>query len=233
MPVYYIGLGGRLYREYHHVAAASTSTTDQVAAAVSQLFGPTAVDPSYHSGWPAGITVRSVRISGGIATIDLHGDGIFRAEGATPDPSEKAMLQQLIWTGTAFTGGTGIQLLVDGKPVTSIAGQRGVLRRGPAVDVLASIWIIDPQQGAITGPNVTVNVAGIVFEAQFTLRIRNASGVVVKNVSVHLSAGSPAQGTATVHVTLPPGTYTIEAVLLSLKDTSEQVIDDHTFTVTS
>ena len=146
-----------------------------------------------------------------------------------------AALQELIWTATAYTGGTGVRVLMAGKPIATLMGQpvAGILHRGPAADVLAPIWIIDPQQSATTGRNVTVNVAGIVFEGQFSLDILNAAGVVVTTIPVRLSAGAPAQGTAMLHTTLAPGTYTVEALLPSAKDTSYRLIDNHTFTVAS
>ncbi len=229
VPVYYIGPGKKLYREYHKVTLGS-APANGVAPAVAQLFAKTALDPDYHSGWVSSAPAPTVTVAGGIATINLHSTPGYVS--ATPTEGAAA-LQELIWTATAYTGGTGVRILVDGKAVSTVMGQpaSGVLHRGPAVDVLAPIWIIDPQQGAQVSNNVTINVAGIVFEAQFSLDIRNSAGAVVTTIPVHLSAGPPSQGTATLHVTLTPGTYTVEGLLPSAKDTSYQLIDNHTFTV--
>ena len=75
VPVYYIGSGNRLYREYHQVAVVGgASTTSEVGAAVAQLFGKTALDPDYHSGWATFQPAPTVSVSGGVTTIDLHSD---------------------------------------------------------------------------------------------------------------------------------------------------------------
>ncbi|WP_157546849.1 GerMN domain-containing protein [Hamadaea tsunoensis] len=235
VPVYYIGsIGGvpKLYREFHAPPQAQ-SVTDRVGFAVrTMLDGRTAYDHDYISSWPASTRLRSVTVAGDTTTVDLSGAAV----NAYDPPTEKAALQQLIWTVTAASGGSGVRLLLDGKPVGklwNLLPVQGTLRRAAAVDTLAPVWVIDPQQGATypAGP-VTINVAGIVFEATMRVRVRDSAGKIVFDKSVHLSAGPPTQGTAVVRTgALTAGTYTVEGFYISAKDSSIQAMDNHTFTV--
>ncbi len=83
----------------------------------------------------------------------------------------------------------------------------------------------------MVGHQFTVSLAGIVFEATMRLRVLDGSGTVVVDQAVHLGAGAPAQGTGQVTLSLASGRYTIEGYLISERDGTEQVIDDHQFTV--
>ncbi|HKE64134.1 MAG TPA: GerMN domain-containing protein [Micromonosporaceae bacterium] len=232
VPIYYIGANDLLYREYHRIPAGNGTPAAQVKAGITQMLdGRTAYDHDYVSQWPASASVRSVSISGGVATVDLHGATVNGDDPA----GNKAAIQQLIWTATAFQGATGVRLLFDGQARATLWASRqpvaGVLHRAAAVDALAPVWVIDPQQNAVTGTSVTVNLAGIVFEGTIQMRVRSAAGKVVVQKTVQLSVGAPVQGVATVHITLTPGTYTVEAYEVSLKDGSIVALDGHTFTV--
>jgi len=232
VPVYYIGANDLLYREFHRIPVGDGSTAARVKAAIVQMLdGRTAYDHNYVSQWPASASVRNVSVSGGVATVDLHGATVNGFDPA----GNRAALQQLIWTATAFTGGTGVRLLFDGQPRSTLWASKlpvaGVLHRAPAVDALAPVWVIDPQQNAVSGTSVTINLAGIVFEGTIQLRVRSSAGKVVVSRTVQLTVGAPAQGTATVHVTLQPGTYTVEAYAVSMRDSSKIGPDTHTFTV--
>jgi hypothetical protein len=231
VPVYYVGPGSRLYREYRTVSIAATDATDtSVAASVDLALRQSALDPDYHSGWPAGVSVRQVSVSAGVTTIDLHGATVNGGTAA----ANRASIQQLIWTATAYTGGTGVKLLFDGVERATLWATKqpvaGVLHRAPAVDTLASMWVIDPQQGAATGSPVTIKVAGIMFEGAMGVEIRKPDGSKIQK-PIHLSAGSPAQGAGSVTVSLTPGTYTVVAYYKPLKNTSTVYGDDHVFTV--
>lgn len=235
VPIYYIGAtkaGPRLFREYHTLPTGDGSTAAAVKAAlVAMLDGRTALDPDYASQWPASATVLGVTVSGGVTTVNLSGATV----NADDPAGNAAALQQLIWTATAYPGATGVKLLFDGKPRATLwAGKlpvAGVLHRAPAADTLAPVWVIDPQQGAAVSSPVTVHLAGIVFEGTIQLRVRNSAGATVAQRTVQLSVGAPAQGTATVTLSLAAGTYTVQAYQVSLKDGSIVASDNHTFTV--
>ena len=146
----------------------------------------------------------------------------------------RTSLEQLTWTVTAVSGTVKVHLLLDGQPAVDFRGLRlpsAVLVRGPAVDVLAPVWLIDPQQGAPVGHVITVRVAGSVYEGMVRVRVRAASGAVVKDQPVQLSAAAPDRGEAQLTLTLPTGTYTVEAYIRSAEDGSEQYLDGHRISV--
>ncbi|MBB5872686.1 hypothetical protein F4553_006120 [Allocatelliglobosispora scoriae] len=236
VPIYYlhdVATKPLLYREFHRLPAGDGSKAAKTKAAITAMLdGRTAYDPDYYSSWPASAAVRSVRVDGNTVTVDLSGAAV----NAYDPPSEKAALQQLIWTATAASDADGMKLLLDGKAVGklwNLLPVSGTLRRGPAVDVLGPVWVIDPQQGAVlsAGP-VTVNVAAIVWEATMRVRIRNSADAIVFDKSVLVNAGPPSQGTATVRTqALPAGTYTVEGFYFSARDGSIQAMENHTFTI--
>jgi hypothetical protein len=246
LPVYYLGpstVEDRLYREYHVFPGTGLAPEQAVRTAVQAMLSRPADDPDYRSPWPASSTVGPVTIDGtGVATVDLvDAAGGTAFDGTVDGLTAQLAVQQLVYTVTAAvpatatsTGVTGVRLLLDGQPATTLWGRAtasGVLLRGPAADVLAPIWIIDPQQGTRQGRRFQVHVAGIVFEATMRLRVLDQTGTVVADQTVHLAGGAPAQGTATVDLALPPGTYTIEGYLISAQDGTDRVYDDHQFTV--
>jgi hypothetical protein len=238
LAVYYLGpasQGDRLFREYHLQSGRVPAASEAIGLAVQQMLNRPADDPDYRSPWPSGATVRSALVDSGAITIDLAG-------AATPtEPVDQLTaqqaVQQLVWTATAVMNGTGswpVRLLLDGRPATALWGwplPAGGLHRGPAADVLAPIWIIDPQQGAVQGRRFDVSLAGIVFEGTVRLRVLDGSGRVVVDQPVPLSSGAPAQGTGFVLLELTSGRYTVEGYLVSERDGTEQLIDDHQFTV--
>jgi hypothetical protein len=241
LPVYYLGpagAGGRLYREYHQVPVAGGSVPARIEAAVGAMLGLPASDPDYRSPWPIGARVAGVSVNGATVSVDLTGAATNDVD---PDTARMA-LEQLVWTATAAsvppgqaTGLTGVLLRLDGRAVTTLWGiavPGQPLHRRPAADVLAPVWVIDPQQGMTEGHNVTVNLAGIVPEATMRLRLRDAAGTVISDQSVRLSKAAPQVGMASVALTgLPTGSYTIEGYVVSGRDGSEQWLDDHEFTV--
>jgi hypothetical protein len=232
LPLYYLGRGAGhpLYREFRSLPAGGGAAGRVTAAVTAILSGPAPADPDYTSPWPAGARVRAAGVDGGTATVDLAGAGAGPADPVTA----RQGVQQLIWTATAAnTGTTGVRLLLDGRPATTLWGvpASGVLHRGAAVDVLAPVWLIDPQQGAEVGRAFEVRVAGIVFEGTVQVRVRDASGAVVRQRTVQLDRGAPAQGEARLNLTLPSGRYTVEAYFVSQRDGSEQGLDGHAVTV--
>ncbi len=243
VPVYYLGqisdrvAGSRLvlYREYHDAAAADSGLPARITAALHEMLSGDAYDPDYSSPWPAGATVRSVRVEGGVAIIDLGGveSNNVGAEAAA------LTVEQLVWTVTAVAADArspvdGVRVLVDGAQASELWGHvsiSDVLRRGAAIDVQAPVWLIAPQEGATVGRNVRVHIDGVVWEATAHLIVRRSDGAVVHDDFVMLSSGPPNRGEAYVDLTLPPGRYTVEAFYYSAMDSSVQAMDDHEITV--
>ncbi len=226
----------RLYPEFHPLAAGDGSPAARTRAALTEMFdGLTAYDPDYSSGWPAGTRVREVRIEGSAVVVDLTGFHNGTDPGQLDPVTVRQAVQQLVYTATTPQASNKevVRLRLDGQPVAKlwgVADVAGDLRRGSKADVLGLIWLIDPQEGATVGRSFTVNVAGIVPEATMHVRVRQGSTVVTDRL-VTLDAGGPDQGTASVPVTLAPGTYTIEGYATSLDDGSEQHLENHVITV--
>jgi len=172
-----------------------------------------AFDPDYASAWPGGVGVHLVSVDGDTATVELTGlpagysvSGIGREE--------------LIWTVTASTGVPKVQLVLDGQP-------SGVPRgRGSATDVLAPVWLIDPQEGAPVGHVITVRLAGSVPGGTVWLRVRTVTGAVIVDESVQLNAAAPDRGEGSATVTLASGTYVVEAYT-----GAQQYLDSHRISV--
>jgi hypothetical protein len=224
VPVYFSGPGDRLFREYLKVTILYGGNGD--AQALDRSLRGDADDPDYGTGWPAGARVQATSLGpDGVGTIDLT--GIPTSTG--PDP---LAVQQLVYTYTAVwaeqgTQVSGVRISIDGVP---LSGDQP-FTRASSVDTLAPVWLISPQQGASVSRTFDVHLAGSVFEAAARLRVRDAGGNVVRDDQVMLSIGAPSRGEAHVSLTLPPGTYTLEAYYVSQADGSERGLDDHTITV--
>ncbi|MBE1488997.1 GerMN domain-containing protein [Plantactinospora soyae] len=220
----------RLYREFHRLWLRDGSAADRITAAVRNLLdGPTGMDPNYLNAWPVSTDLRGVSVSGGTATVDLAG----AARNEVGEAAARMAVQQLVWTVTAVPGVSGVRLRLDGTPVDRLWGTvdvSGVLRRGAAVEVLAPVWLIAPQQGDTVGRTFQVHLAGILPEATAQLRIQR-DGRTVSERTITLSIAGPTQGEYRHSVTLPPGRYTLTAYAISLADGREQHLDDHVIEV--
>jgi hypothetical protein len=192
LPVYYVDPDDRLVREYHGTAAGPV--TERVRAAVTEMLRDGADDPDYRTAWPTAATVRGVAVDGDVATVDL-----------TAGPPDAVAREQLVWTVTAVTGGDVVRLRVDGGPV----GER--LTRGPALDVLAPVWLVDPQAGSVNPARIAVYVSAVAADAAVQVRVTQA-GRVVHEEPVRLDKAAPARGEGRATLpALPPGEYTVEA----------------------
>jgi hypothetical protein len=221
VPVYFVGtFDGRavLFREFRPAVVAEDTLVAWLEQAVRLAVAGPAADPDYRSGWPAGVTVGAVSVSDGVATVNLAG----------PEGGPMAV-QQLVWTVTAVAADRGagvaaVRIVRDGVALPDEV-------RGPAVDTLAPVWLISPQQGDTVPPEFDVHVSGSVFEAAVRVRVRDQAGNVVHDDGVLLSAGAPARGEAHVPLTLPPGQYTVEVYFVSERDGAEVGADGHAITV--
>jgi len=217
----------KLYRESHTMPAGDGSPAARARAGLTRMFdGGTAFDSDYSSAWPATVRVRGVRVDGDVVVVDLTD----LAQSPAGDAGQA--VQQLIWTATANTTLDKVRILVDGAPVDELWGVpvRGDLRRKPAAEVQGLVWLISPQEGDTVGRTFEVHVYGSVFEATIAIRVRQGSRIV-QETSVTVNAGAPAFGEGRITLTLPPGSYTLEAYEASARDGSVQHLDDHQITV--
>jgi hypothetical protein len=217
VPVYFGGTyAGRtmLYREYHR-----TTASPVLGALQAMLAGPD--DSDYASLWPAGTRVTSVTRSGAQLTVTLSG------RPARPEPPSggygAGSLQEVVYTVTA-TDPTIHQVTV-----VYPGGQSAATSRAPAVQTLASVWLLTPT-GSTTSP-VTLSGTASVFEATVTWEVDTLSGTKVASGTAMATIGAPARGTWSVTVSLPPGKYVAKAYAVSAKDGSQTWPDTKVFSV--
>ncbi|NUT03497.1 MAG: hypothetical protein HOV76_08445 [Hamadaea sp.] len=218
----------KLVREFHRLAVAADTPAGKTAAAVAEMLRPSALDPDYKTLWPSGVRVTGSSVEGDVVTVDLT--GLTSGVGAE---AEGQAIQQLVWTATANSGASRVRVRVDGAAVESVFGHASVkepVSRAPAIDTLHLVWVIGPQEGETVGRDVTLHLAGIVFENTLNYEILQ-NGKVVRHEVVTLEPGHPAMGEKKVTVRLSPGAYVVQAYEISMADSSRQHVDNHTFTV--
>jgi hypothetical protein len=119
-----------------------------VSSAVGALLhGPTATEAKadVRTQVPRGTLLRTAKVSGNVATIDLtrpYVDGTNKA-------SLEARLAQLVWTATAVPGVTGVRLWVDGRPANSLG-------QGITVDRVLTRGDVDPPEPSLLPPTTVV-----------------------------------------------------------------------------
>jgi len=221
----------KLYREFHRVPAGDGGPQARTAAAVAAMLDQaSAYDPDYRSGWPSGAHVRQVGVDSDAVMVDLSG----AATNSVGAEVAHQAVQQLVWTATAASGKPGVRLLLDGEPVSELWGHAavgGVLRRAPAVDVLAHVWLIDPQHSATVARTFTIHVSGSVFESTIQVRVRQGDRTVSERYVTVGTSPAGKFGEAKTTVTLSPGSYIVEVYAESAVDGREMFLDNHTITV--
>ena len=228
VPVYWVGAtrqGPRLFREFASAAPGTPGAASAAAAALGVMLTGSAADPAYDSGWPSNTTLTASGLAGLVVTValDLHG--------ARPLARSSLAVQQLVYTATGAQPGTRAVTIRQSSGSSTVTLHS--VARAPQADVLAPIWIINPQWGAtVTGPTIRVTGTAAVFEAQLAWRIRQGSQVVASGTAT-ASIGAPDRGSwSFVTPKLSPGTYVIEAYDRSMEDGSVVAIDQAQVSVT-
>jgi Sporulation and spore germination/Immunoglobulin-like domain of bacterial spore germination len=244
VPVYYLGEERiwreedlqpvdriRLYREFHRVPAGDGSDQAKAAAAITAMLEQgSAFDPDYSSGWPATATLRGVSIEGDTVTVDLSG----AATNSVGAEAAQQAVQQLVWTATAASGKSSVRLLLDGEAISELWGHvsvGGALGRAAPLSTIATVWLIDPQHGATLPTTFTVHVSGATYESTMHLRVRQGDQTISTTFVTLAGTSADRFGEAKTTMTLPPGTYVIEAYDSSAGAVGDTALDDHTITV--
>jgi hypothetical protein len=229
--VYYLGDGrtgkavGALYRERRRVPY----DPGVVRVAVRELLGGRPHDDDYDNLWPAG-TVLGANLTGDRIVLDLSESVTQRSASAE---ATRLSLQQLVYTATEAAGDPSrvVDLRIAGKPVTWLWGNRvGKLVRADPAEVLAPVWITAPADGETVGRTVTMAGEATVYEATVAWEIRRGSKLV-QNGYATAELGAPGRGTWRQRLTLPPGSYQVQAFEVSPKDGSRQALDSKRITV--
>jgi hypothetical protein len=224
IPVYYVAdvAGGpRLYREFHRMTVLPGG---RIVTALTEMFAGRAADPDYASLWPADTTVRSVKVTGDLATVDVSR---FVSLGSS---FEGAAVQELVYTVTAADPAVSqVKLLVNGQtPPSGHMDWSAPVRRQAALDIQAFVWILAPTQGATVASPVKVTVLGTGFEGNVPLKVYRGTKVVASTFVTTMMGGF-AQASTTI--SLPPGQYELRAYNDNGRDATLQLWDTKSFTV--
>src|SRR5712691_6242353 len=185
------------------------------------LTGPSAAEyaAGLRSRIPAGTTVLGVRISAGIATVDLSSS----FESAASPSAMPLRIAQVVYTLTQFPTVTGVRFAIDGQGVTVVGGVpvQSPQTRAMYSGYLPAITVRSPVIGARVTSPVTVSGTADVFEAVVSARILDSAGQEIARTFTTASCGTGCRGdySVTVSYSVPrtePGT--IEVFESSAKD---------------
>lgn len=224
VPVYYVmdveGVGPRLCRELHQVPAQGS----RVRTALIEMFAGSPRDPDYESLWPRSTRVLGAVAAGGTATVDLSG---FVSLGAT---FEGAAVDELVHTVMAADPAVRqVTLRVNGKaPPSAHADWSRPVTRATALDALADVCILAPEEGEAVASPVALRVDGGGWVGDVPLKVFGGSEEVAST-----SVTTPVGGFAVAEtaLALPPGTYELRAYAENGPDGGLQLWDTRSFTV--
>jgi hypothetical protein len=191
------------------------------AALDRMLTGPSAAEyaAGLRSRIPAGTTVRGVRISAGIATVDLSSS----FESSASPSAMPLRIAQVVYTLTQFPTVTGVRFAIDGQGVTVVGGVpvQSPQTRAMYSGYLPAIMVRSPVIGARVTSPVTVTGTADVFEATVSVRILDSAGHEIARTFTTATCGTGCRGdySVTVPYSVPrTQTGTIEVFESSAKD---------------
>jgi hypothetical protein len=191
------------------------------AALDRMLTGPSAAEyaAGLRSRIPAGTTVRGVRISAGIATVDLSSS----FESAASPSAMPLRIAQVVYTLTQFPTVSGVRFAINGQGVTVVGGVpvQSPQTRAMYGGYLPAITVRSPVIGARVTSPVTVSGTADVFEATVSVRVLDSAGHEIARTFTTASCGTGCRGdySVTVSYSVPrtqPGT--VEVFESSAKD---------------
>jgi hypothetical protein len=184
------------------------------AALDRMLTGPSAAEyaAGLRSRIPAGTTVRGVRISAGIATVDLSSS----FESAASPSAMPLRIAQVVYTLTQFPTVTGVRFSINGQAKTLIGGVpvQSPQTRAMYSGYLPAITVRSPVIGAQVGNPVTVSGTADVFEATVSVRILDSAGHEIARTFTTATCGTGCRGdySVTIPYSVPrtqPGTIVV------------------------
>lgn len=163
------------------------------------LAGPSAKerlsDPRLRTMIPGDTALLGVKISDGLATVDLSGE--FANGGGTF--SLRGRLAQVVYTLTQFSTVERVTFRLDGKAVTVFSSE-GILLRKPVTratyraDFLPPIFVDRPAWGAaLLSPGRVTGLANV-FEAEFRIALFDQRGRELVDRAVRATAGTGTWG---------------------------------------
>jgi hypothetical protein len=138
---------------------------------------------------PTGTRLSRITIRNGTADIDLS--AAYASGGGTL--SMTARLAQVVYTLTQFSTVQRVTFRLDGTPVTAFGGEGIVLdkpvTRARFTELLPPIFVDTPARGATVRSPVRISGVADVFEGQFIVEVRTATGRVLVRGSGHAAMG--------------------------------------------
>ena len=189
------------------------------------LAGPSAKEraasPRLRTTIPSGTRLRGIKISDGLATVDLS--AAFASGGGSF--SVRGRLAQVVYTLTQFSTVDRVNFRLDGKAVTVFSSE-GIMLRRPVKratyrnDFLPPIFVYRPDWvAALLSPGHVTGFANV-FEAQFRVALLDRRGRVLVDRPVKATAGSGTWGR--FDVTLSYDVSTAQWGTLRVWDNSER-----------
>ncbi len=198
--------------------------------------GPTGVETAVGiSSAVPDVTVRSVSISDGVATVDL--DQAFEEGGGSLLMTSR--LAQLTYTLTGVDGVDGVRLRLGGQDVTVFSGEGIILgdpmTRGDFETLLPGILVESPGWGAPVAGTFHVTGTAAVFEATFQWSL-SVAGEMVIPTTIAMTDNGTGWGSFDIPVNLPTaptGPVELKVWEESAEDGSDQSVRIVTYTVNS
>lgn len=172
------------------------------AAITALLAGPSAAERTAGVGTsiPEGTELLGLSIDGGIATVDLSRP--FESGGGSL--SMFSRLAQLTYTLTQFPTVEGVNLELEGQPVTVFSGE-GIILDHPMTrrsfrDRLPPILVQSPLIGERVSSPITISGTANVFEATVSITILDAQGLEIASAFTTATCGTGCRGTYSTSV---------------------------------
>lgn len=169
------------------------------------LAGPTAGERAagLRSEIPDGTRLLDVRVADGVATVDLSGE--FQAGGGPR--SLPARLAQVVFTLTQFPTVEGVAVLLDGRPLTSVAGMSlpDPMRRSDFAAMTPLILVESPAPGDVVSSPLRVAGLNNTFEATVRIRIEGSDGRTLADTFTTGQGGTGTWGPFEARVTFDRG----------------------------
>ncbi|MFF4560309.1 GerMN domain-containing protein [Streptomyces sp. NPDC001435] len=175
------------------VPAPATAT----GAVRALLAGPSRYERLHHrtTAIPSGTALHSIAVHDHVATVDLSS----RYDDDGGALSLRARLAQVVFTVTRYPGIDKVRFELDGKPVSSFGGE-GIVLNGPVgradfEDVSPAVLVESPLIGDGIHSPLRVRGSADTFEAEFRLKLTDASGRTAADVLVRATSGTGTRGT--------------------------------------
>ena len=175
------GRTGPFLAPVHRTVAKSTATAR--ASIEALLAGPTPGEsssiPGVSTQIPAGTTLNSVTIAGGVATVDLSPE--FDAEQTSAAAAMR--VAQVVFTLTRFDSISSVAFRQDGIPV-SVQTDNGAVVSRPVtredyLDFQAAVSVESPIYGGTARDPLRVTGVAAAFEATFEYALTDGEGLII------------------------------------------------------